>query len=761
MLERLGELLTGINWSAVLMTAIWAGLVAFTLGVSFLLWTRWGYYHLTGKCILFSVLAHLLLGLFFSTAQVVDNVVVAFSDTDQSIRPLTIENVRIMNSPNVFLESSKDDGSADAGPVAEWDRPGQGVELDPAAIDRAAPAVPEVAPAERPTREAQSLPRQSPRPELPVQSAVPDEPRLAKSDPEIAERVEQLATPTEPTAKAQEDQQENLPGDATRRAAPASIASEAVRNKPGPAPEVAPVRTDSTLKVPPIAAACGSAAEPNGPSPTVVSALRPGSGSSADDAPAGAGQPIATPDSAPASERPRPSGSAGSVGSAGSSGVLPSTSVRPGFASGPTRGNDPSAPARPARSSEDAAPIPNAKIGSGGALAAKPTSGSPGPSTSIRPFLPGKGAGGGTGSGREGMRLGTPEIYRDRMNPNRSETAVLRGGSKASEEAVERALAWLAAHQHQDGHWDADGFNVHCPAGDVCSGPALQNRDDCAVTGLVLLTFLGAGHTHRSGKYGLPVVNGLNWLLAQQKPSGDLRGTGKMYSQGIATLALSEAYGMTGDPKLRDPVERAAKFIVGAQNPTSGGWRYEPGQVGDTSILGWQLMALKSAALAGVQVPDSTWQKARLWLNTVGSGRNRGLASYLPGEKPSEAMTAEALMCRLFMGMSNEDAVAREAADYLMDYLPQPGRQNLYYWYYGTVASFQMGGDYWKRWNASLRDQLIAKQERAGHATGSWEPSSDPWGLEGGRIYATALATLSLEVYYRFLPLQSLNSKGP
>jgi hypothetical protein len=356
-----------------------------------------------------------------------------------------------------------------------------------------------------------------------------------------------------------------------------------------------------------------------------------------------------------------------------------------------------------------------------------------------------------------------PEIYRERMNPNRSEQAVTRGGSRASEEAVDRALQWLAAHQHPDGHWDIDGFHSNCPPGSVCSGAGSQNRDDCAITGLVLLAFLGAGNTHWEGKYSSNVLSGLNWLISQEKSDGDLRATGRMYSQGIASLALSEALAMSGDTKLRDPVQRAVGFIIAAQNTSTGGWRYLPGQYGDTSIFGWQLMALKSASLSGIEVPETTWQRARHWLTLVGSGRSQGLAAYQPTERPTPAMTAEALVCRVFLGDPPDHPALREAADYLMQYTPHWSRLNLYYWYYGTLATFQMGGAYWQTWNSSMRDALIEHQSRQGHAAGSWDPNPtlDPWGKEGGRVYSTALATLCLEVYYRFLPVQSLTGEEP
>ncbi len=762
MAERLTELLAGWNWTGALLATLWAGLVAFTLGLSFLLWTRWGNYHLTGKCVLFSLLAHMLLGLFVSTAKVVDNVVVAFSETDDSLRPLDIENVRIVNTPDdLFRESERDGHGDDVGPIGVWDRASGGVQIDPAMLDRAAPGTPDAAAAQRTAIEAHPLPHQSPKPELPVQAAMPDAPKLARSDPEkTAERVGQLAEPAEPTAKSQGNQPENLPNEAPQRATPTMRTAQAIRTKDAAASGVTSGPSDvAKVRVPVTATVPGTVPETNVPARAVISAVRPGGRASGESDSPSTSLPISSPDVA------GPSGTGGGTGRAASgtgSSILPSSKVRPGFSpgGGGGAGGDASAPVRAGSPGNSEVALPVARSGGTGLAATPSGSGStasPGPSSPIRAF----GSGGQGATDREGMPLGTPEIYRERMNPNRSEQAITRGGSKESEEAVERALAWLAAHQHKDGHWDADGFTMHCPPGDLCVGTGSQNRDDCAVTGLVLLAFLGAGHTHQSGKYDVQVVNGLNWLVAQQKSSGDLRGTGRMYSQGIATLALSEAFGMTGDAKLRDPVERAVKFIVNAQNPSSGGWRYLPGQFGDTSILGWQVMALKSASIADVPVPDATWIKARNWLTTVGSGPSRGLASYLPGEQPTPTMTAEALACRLFMGSTADDPAVRAAADYLMDYLPQPGRQNLYYWYYGTVASFQIGGTHWQRWNASLRDQLIARQVRDNHAAGSWDPAGDPWGIEGGRVYTTALATLCLEVYYRFLPLQSLSATEP
>ena len=93
-------------------------------------------------------------------------------------------------------------------------------------------------------------------------------------------------------------------------------------------------------------------------------------------------------------------------------------------------------------------------------------------------------------------------------------------------------------------------------------------------------------------------------------------------------------------------------------------------------------------------------------------------------------------------------------ATLLLEQLPGNGPANLYYWYYGTLAMFQLQGDYWQQWNEALRTQLLASQRTAGALAGSWDPDA-VWGGYGGRIYSTSLSTLCLEVYYRYLPLYS------
>ncbi|HEV3164190.1 MAG TPA: prenyltransferase/squalene oxidase repeat-containing protein [Isosphaeraceae bacterium] len=362
-------------------------------------------------------------------------------------------------------------------------------------------------------------------------------------------------------------------------------------------------------------------------------------------------------------------------------------------------------------------------------------------------------------------------MYRSRLDPNRSALAQRAGASAASEQAVERALDWLARHQDDDGRWNGgsaknpvpglveecrDSFTAHCPPDEICQGECSYAEADTALTGLALLAYLGAGYTHTEGKYTATVGRGLRYLLLQQKSDGDLRGPSRavgLYCHAMATLALSEAYAMTGDERLRGPVERSVDFLVKSQATDGMSWRYAPREsVGDTSILGWVVLVLRSAKAVGISFPDQVQSGALAWLQRVSGGRAGGLARYQPFKNVTETMTAEAWVCRQLLGHGRPGPASTEAAEFLLAHGPHRGPFNLYYWYYGTLAMYQGGGSAWTRWNDQVRDQLVRRQCSGGHPAGSWDPDDDgTYGARGGRIYSTALATLTLEVYYRYL----------
>ena len=371
-------------------------------------------------------------------------------------------------------------------------------------------------------------------------------------------------------------------------------------------------------------------------------------------------------------------------------------------------------------------------------------------------------ASGGAGVGLKGTAPAAdpkaiPNVYRLRVAPNRPSVAQSRGGTAETEAAVKAALKWLADNQDADGRWNprthAGGKETKVLGRDRLGA---GSHADSAVTGLALLAFLASGNTHLDGPYSEDVRRGLEYLLRVQAADGNLGGDAAafefMYSHAMAACALSEAYGMTHDVRLREPVRRAVAYTIAAQDPTSGGWRYRPGDAGDTSQLGWQLMTLKSAELAGIAIPEKTRQGIVRYLRSVSQGKYGGRASYRPGELPSRPMTAEALVCWQFLGLSRQHPACNEAGDFLLEETPGEGQFNLYYWYYATLGMYQLQGPHWQRWNQAMRRELVGRQAKEGPQAGSWQTDS-VWGGYGGRVYTTALASLILEVYYRFLPL--------
>ncbi len=367
---------------------------------------------------------------------------------------------------------------------------------------------------------------------------------------------------------------------------------------------------------------------------------------------------------------------------------------------------------------------------------------------------------------RTESKLAVAGLYALRTREDRREWLPELGGSSESEDAVEMGLGWLARHQSSDGHWGADGLRVGgCCKGSAC--PKAGGPFPLAQSGLALLAFQAGGHYEfNEAKYSEHVTRGLDWLVAQQKADGNLIGS-SFYEHGIAAFALCEACavakaaGKDPNPKYLEAATKAVSFIEKVQH-NDGGWRYSVNvsEGSDTSVSGWQVLALKTAREAGIPVSKTCIEKVEKYFKTCELGQN-GRTGYVGRSVHTEATTGVGMLVHQFLLDRPKSQLVQDAAPYLAGYAeqnwPKTQRQNrairsdLYLWYNCTLAMSRAGGEPWNRWNAVLRDTLVGMQEKTPDTClhGSWDDNSG-WSGSGGRIYTTALAVLTLEVYYRF-----------
>lgn len=335
--------------------------------------------------------------------------------------------------------------------------------------------------------------------------------------------------------------------------------------------------------------------------------------------------------------------------------------------------------------------------------------------------------------------------------------AMLRkgGGNPASEAAVGKALAWLVEHQNRNGSWSFDHRFGTCQG--RCGEAGSLDNALAGGTAIALLPFLGAGHTHQSGKYQVVVQRGLNALVRMMEAKsggGSFMDGGNMYSQGLAAIALCEAYGMTDDPKLQRPAQMAIDFICYTQDPRGGGWRYRPRTTGDTSVVGWQVLALKSGHMSYLRVPSSVVHGASLFLDSVATDQGTGYA-YTGGNLDYRKSTsAIGLLCRMYLGWNRQNEILARGVERVAQ--TGPSKTDFYFNYYAAQLLFQFtGGEgpLWGKWNEQLRDQLVDTQSTQGHELGSWITKESHAVDRGGRHYCTAIACMTLEVYYRHMPI--------
>ena len=368
--------------------------------------------------------------------------------------------------------------------------------------------------------------------------------------------------------------------------------------------------------------------------------------------------------------------------------------------------------------------------------------------------------------------------FRDNRAGAAKSAAIHRGGGGAkTENAVNRGLDWLARHQDADGKWSRVWFSRRCEGRERCSGAGYHRKGyhpvplDSSMTGLALLCFAASNNTHLEGKYKANIAAGIKYLLSIQAKNGRFGSSPRMidqyrmYNQGIATFALAEIGAMTNDPMLQPAIKKAVQFIVRAQQ-VSGAWDYTEVRTGryDTSVTGWQVMALKSAYSAGITIPSYTLYKVAVFLEKVTLPGGDVIYSNMapsPGRR-GQGMVAVGLASSQFLGLPSHSRIARRQTATILRHLPEwrklqnvQSLDSIYYWYYATLAVFQAGGKPWETWNQHLKKALLGQQRQGGCTSGSWDPPNNFWGGVGGRLYSTTLNILNLQIYYRYLPIHT------
>ena len=370
-----------------------------------------------------------------------------------------------------------------------------------------------------------------------------------------------------------------------------------------------------------------------------------------------------------------------------------------------------------------------------------------------------------------GMAGGAAGAYGERLGKG---SLIREGGSEATENAVRAALEWLYRHQNANGSWKGAGFRNQCKGG-ACGGPG-DNDQSIGLTGLAILAFTGAGHSHRYSdvpKFKDCLQRASKYLMSVQAMGGGPNSMGRfgnkdghksMYLHSIATMALGELLILSGDVlTLKRPVKAGVEYILRSRNPGKA-WRYayRDGD-NDTSVTGWMILALKTGKISRLGIEKSRYEEA--FRDSIAYFRsltdNKGITGYhAPGKEHQNVpcMTSVGVLCRLLAGEKRTSGSIRLGVEQILKQPPVWKKKNpespFYYWYYASYALFQYGGTPWKAWNPDMTSAILKSQRNGGCVDGSWDPIVS-YSKRGGRVYTTALGAMTLEVYYRFRRTQA------
>lgn len=321
-----------------------------------------------------------------------------------------------------------------------------------------------------------------------------------------------------------------------------------------------------------------------------------------------------------------------------------------------------------------------------------------------------------------------------------------RGGNASSEASVDSALKWLILHQQDDGGWS---FASGCDCRNTCHPSCKADR--AGATGLALLPFLARGYTHKDGPYKKQLGKAVGFLAdVSNKNQGNLVKTGGgMSSQSYATLALSECEEMTSDKRLSLPRQLALNFIR-EKDKDKPGWGAIANEPGDTLTTASVMSVARSIRLFDRYSADAYAKKTAEFLNRVQYDEGAQYGLFAPEDRPPAGpSTSAGLASRLSLGWKIDHPALQKGVTTLFKRGPA---DDILYNYYATNVLFAMAGDRWIAWNSRMRERLVTAQSRDGHSAGSWLEGFDnsEEAQRMGRLYVTALATLILEVYYRY-----------
>ncbi|MBN2505192.1 MAG: terpene cyclase/mutase family protein [Verrucomicrobia bacterium] len=307
-----------------------------------------------------------------------------------------------------------------------------------------------------------------------------------------------------------------------------------------------------------------------------------------------------------------------------------------------------------------------------------------------------------------------------------------------TEGVIKGALKWLAAEQQPNGAWGSSGE---------------EKRHPIAMTGYTLMAFQAAGQLPGEGEYGKHVSAGVKFLLDSTGPDGLFsdRNSGQyMYGHGVAAIALAELYGQMRLPTMRSKLEKIIRVILTSQN-REGGWRYRPvASDADISVTVLQVVALRAAKNAGLNVPQKTIDNAVKYVKACHHASSGGFA-YQPGREPGFARTAAAIYSLQVCGLY-EDRMVKAGSEYLLK--NQKARQEWFTYgnFYAAPAQYMIGGETWSRWYGKIKEILLGAVSRKGQAC-HWEPSLDQGRGGVGQVYCTAVYTMILAMPYHYVPL--------